>query len=101
MPYQADPWQFMEDHGATVTQALPFGAVVTLPATGSEMNRGAVITRKATQAKLVFSSPHAYPQFSILDPTRTYSLPPGQLANGLVDAFTHVMEQYLTYPVEA
>ncbi|WP_395406082.1 iron-containing alcohol dehydrogenase [Pseudoduganella sp. UC29_106] len=99
--YDGDPWRIMETHGAAVTQAVPFGAVLTLPATGSEMNRGAVITRKSTQAKLVFSSPHVYPRFSILDPTMTYTLPSRQLANGLVDAFTHVMEQYLTYPVDA
>lgn len=99
--YDGDAWEIMESHGATVTRAVPFGAVLTLPATGSEMNRGAVITRKATQAKLVFSSQHVYPRFSILDPTVTYSLPSRQLANGVVDAFTHIMEQYLTYPVDA
>ncbi|HEY1149886.1 MAG TPA: iron-containing alcohol dehydrogenase [Pseudoduganella sp.] len=99
--YDGDAWEIMETHGATVTRAVPFGAVLTLPATGSEMNRGAVITRKATQAKLVFSSQHVYPRFSILDPTVTYTLPSRQLANGVVDAFTHVMEQYLTYPVDA
>jgi len=99
--YDGDAWEIMESHGATVMRAVPFGAVLTLPATGSEMNRGAVITRKATQAKLVFSSQHVYPRFSILDPTVTYSLPSRQLANGVVDAFTHIMEQYLTYPVDA
>ena len=60
-----------------------------------------MVTRKATQAKLSFSSVHCFPQFSVLDPTKTYTLPPAQIANGLVDAYVHVMEQYLTYPVQA
>ncbi|MFX7540734.1 iron-containing alcohol dehydrogenase, partial [Acinetobacter baumannii] len=84
-----------------ITQALPFASVLTLPATGSEMNSGGVVTRKSTQAKLSFSSPHVFPQFSVLDPNKTFSLPTRQLANGVVDAFIHVMEQYLTYPVNA
>jgi NADP-dependent alcohol dehydrogenase len=98
--YHGDPWRIMETGGADVTQALPFGTVLTLPATGSEMNKGAVVTKAATQAKLVFASPHVYPRFSVLDPSKTYSLPTQQLANGVVDAFVHVMEQYLTYPVD-
>ena len=65
------------------------------------MNSGGVVTRKATHAKLAFSSPLCFPQFSVLDPTKTYTLPPRQIANGLVDAFVHTMEQYLTYPVHA
>ena len=65
------------------------------------MNSGGVVTRKSTQAKLSFSSPHVFPQFSVLDPNKTFSLPTRQLANGVVDAFIHVMEQYLTYPVNA
>ena len=81
--------------------ATPFGAILTLPATGSEMNSGGVISRKETQEKYGMGSPLLYPQFSILDPTTTYSLPKVQIANGLADAFTHVMEQYLTYPVNA
>ncbi|HLO43277.1 MAG TPA: iron-containing alcohol dehydrogenase [Leadbetterella sp.] len=81
--------------------ATPFGAVLTLPATGSEMNSGGVISRKETHEKYGMGSPLLYPQFSILDPTTTYSLPKVQIANGLADAFTHVMEQYLTYPVNA
>lgn len=96
--YAGEPWEIMESHGAVVTQAMPFGCVLTLPATGSEMNKGSVITRSATKAKLVFASEHVFPRFSILDPTKTYSLPIQQVANGVVDAFTHVMEQYLTYP---
>nr|WP_315249383.1 iron-containing alcohol dehydrogenase [uncultured Duganella sp.] len=96
--YAGEPWDIMESHGATITQAMPFGCVLTLPATGSEMNKGSVITRSATKAKLVFASEHVFPRFSVLDPTKTYSLPIQQVANGVVDAFTHVMEQYLTYP---
>lgn len=96
-----DPWSILETHGRVVQAAMPFGAVLTLPATGSEMNAGGVVTRAATQDKLSFSSRLLYPQFSVLDPVRTYSLPERQVANGVVDAFVHTMEQYLTYPVDA
>ena len=99
--YTGDTWEILETHGTKITQALPFASVLTLPATGSEMNSGGVVTRKSTQAKLSFSSPHVFPQFSVLDPNKTFSLPTRQLANGVVDAFIHVMEQYLTYPVNA
>ena len=99
--FDGDPWSILENFGGNVTGALPFGSVLTLPATGSEMNDGAVITRKATATKLPFLSPHVFPQFSILDPTKTYTLPVRQVANGVVDAFTHIVEQYLTYPVDA
>jgi NADP-dependent alcohol dehydrogenase len=98
--HEGDPWEILETHGKTVTNALPFGSVLTLPATGSEMNNGAVVTRKASQAKLAFKSPHVFPQFSILDPTKTFTLPLQQVANGVVDYFVHVMEQYLTYPAD-
>jgi NADP-dependent alcohol dehydrogenase len=94
-----DPWSILEQHAKNVSSALPFGVVLTLPATGSEMNAGAVITRRATQEKFAFGSRLVYPQFSILDPTKTFSLPARQVGNGVVDAFVHVMEQYLTYPV--
>lgn len=99
--YTGDTWEILETHGTKITQALPFASVLTLPATGSEMNSGGVVTRKSTQAKLSFSSPYVFPQFSVLDPNKTFSLPTRQLANGVVDAFVHVMEQYLTYPVNA
>lgn len=99
--YTGDTWEILETHGNKITQALPFASVLTLPATGSEMNSGGVVTRKSTQAKLSFSSPYVFPQFSVLDPNKTFSLPTRQLANGVVDAFIHVMEQYLTYPVNA
>jgi NADP-dependent alcohol dehydrogenase len=95
---QGDPWKFIVA-GLPISEALPFGTVLTLPATGSEMNNGAVITRKELQAKIPFMSAKVFPQFSILDPIYTYTLPKKQIANGVVDAFIHVMEQYLTYPV--
>ena len=97
----SDAWSILQKHGSNITQALPFGTVLTLPATGLEMNSGGVITRRSIGAKLAFGSPHCYPVFSVLDPTKTYTLPPKQLANGVVDAFVHTIEQYLTYPVNA
>ncbi|MFC5473879.1 iron-containing alcohol dehydrogenase [Paraherbaspirillum soli] len=99
--FDGEPWDIAVKRGANVTSSLPFGAVLTLPATGSEMNNGGVVTRKSLQAKLAFHSPLLYPQFSILDPSKTFTLPPRQIANGVVDAFVHTMEQYLTYPVQA
>jgi len=98
--FAGDPWKILETFGGAVTDALPIGTVLTLPATGSEMNCASVITKQETLSKLPFMTPFVYPKFSILDPTITYSLPPRQLANGVVDAFTHVIEQYLTYPAE-
>jgi NADP-dependent alcohol dehydrogenase len=95
---QDDPWKFIVER-LPISAALPFGTVLTLPATGSEMNNGAVITRKELQAKIPFMTAKVFPQFSILDPVYTYTLPKKQIANGVVDAFIHVMEQYLTYPV--
>jgi len=95
---QGDPWEIIVKR-LPIHTALPFATVLTLPATGSEMNSGAVITRKALQAKLAFMSEAVFPQFSILDPMYTYTLPQKQIANGVVDAFIHVMEQYMTYPV--
>lgn len=93
-----DPWDILSKR-AKVTSALPFGAVLTLPATGSEMNSGSVVTRVSTKEKLAFSSPLTFPKFSILDPETCFTLPKHQIANGIADAFTHVLEQYLTYPV--
>ena len=77
------------------------GAVLTLSATGSEMNERSVISRVETREKLNFASPLVFPKFAILDPEVTYSLPARQVANGVVDSFIHVVEQYLTYPVNA
>lgn len=84
-----------------VSKVIPFGTVLTLPATGSEMNSGAVVTIEATQEKLTLGGSALFPVFSIVDPTVIVSLPKRQLQNGVVDAFTHVMEQYLTYTHDA
>lgn len=83
-----------------VSKVVPFGAVLTLPATGSEMNSGSVVTIEATQEKLDFGGMALFPKFSICDPSVIASLPKRQLQNGVVDAYTHVLEQYLTYPHE-
>ncbi len=96
-----DPWSIFDKRGANIVDALPFGTVLTLPATGSEMNSGGVVTRKSTQEKRSFMSRKVFPQFSILDPAKTFTLPARQVGNGVVDAFAHIMEQYLTYPVNA
>ncbi len=96
-----DPWTILEKYGANVTCAMPFGAILTLPATGSEMNAASVVTRKSTQEKFAFMNRNVYPKFAILDPSKTFSLPARQVGNGVVDAFAHVMEQYMTYPVGA
>ncbi|MFZ4105262.1 iron-containing alcohol dehydrogenase [Flavobacterium sp.] len=84
-----------------VTKVIPFGTVLTLPATGSEMNSGAVVTIGATQEKLTLGGSALFPKFSIVDPTVIVSLPKRQLQNGVIDAFTHVMEQYMTYKHDA
>lgn len=99
--YVGEPWDILETYGSKITSAIPLAAVLTLPATGSEMNKGAVITRRATGDKRAFQSPFVMPQFAILDPVVTYTLPAHQVANGVVDAFVHTVEQYLTYPVDA
>lgn len=96
----ADPWHIVS-RKVPLKAALPFGVVLTLPATGSEMNNGAVITRAETHEKFPFGSPLTFPKFSVLLPDAAASLPKRQVANGVVDAFSHVLEQYLTYPVNA
>lgn len=95
-----DPWDILVKRGK-VEYAIPIGAVLTLPATGSEMNGNSVITRVSTLEKMAFSSPKVMPQFSILDPECVFTLPDKQVANGIVDAFVHVMEQYLTFGVNS
>lgn len=87
--------------GTPVTEALPFGSILTLPATASEMNGTSVVTFPEQEAKVSFASTAVYPQFSVLEPELTYTLPKKQLANGLSDAYIHVMENYLAYPVDA
>lgn len=99
--YPTDTWNIIKDGGASITKALPIGVVLTLPATGSEGNNGAVISRASTQEKFAFHSPFCLPTFAILDPETTFSLPIKQTANGILDTFAHIMEQYLTYPVRA
>ena len=99
--YPEDPWHILETRGKQIATALPIGAVLTLPATGSEVNCAAVVTRKSLQAKLGFGNPLLFPRFAVLDPVKTYTLPPRQIANGVVDAFVHVMEQYVTQPAKA
>jgi NADP-dependent alcohol dehydrogenase len=100
-PYQrGDPWDMLAKH-ASADQALPLGCVLTLPATGSESNMFAVISRASTREKLAFANPCVFPQFSILDPVTNFSLPRRQVQNGIADAFVHVIEQYLTYPADA
>jgi NADP-dependent alcohol dehydrogenase len=94
------PWDILANNIRT-EKGMPFGTVLTLPATGSEMNSGAVITREETKEKLGMGGPGLFPQFSILDPQVITSIPQRQLANGLTDAFTHVLEQYMTYPIGA
>jgi NADP-dependent alcohol dehydrogenase len=98
--YPDDPWNIMSTHGAVIGSAVPLGSVLTLPATGSEMNGNAVISRGETHDKLALFSDHVRPVFSILDPEITYSLPARQTANGVVDAFVHTCEQYMTYPAK-
>jgi NADP-dependent alcohol dehydrogenase len=91
------PWDILSKNIRT-EKGMPFGTVLTLPATGSEMNSGAVITRTETKEKRTMGGPGLFPEFSILDPQVIASIPERQLANGLTDAFTHVLEQYMTYP---
>jgi NADP-dependent alcohol dehydrogenase len=100
VPFKGDPWDICRK-GAPVKRAIPLGTILTLPATGSESNPFAVISRAETSEKLAFSSDHCYPKFAVLDPETTFSLPARQVANGVVDAFVHTMEQYLTYPANA
>lgn len=98
--FDGNPIDILQKHILITENAVPFGTILTLPATGSEMNSGYVVTIKATQEKLASGGSALFPQFSICDPTVIQSLPKRQLQNGVVDAFTHVMEQYLTYPHE-
>jgi len=95
-PDGKDPWSFLLDHGASVKDAMPVGCVMTLPATGSEGNPTAVISRRERGEKYYFGAPCCFPLFAILDPATTFSLPRRQVTNGIVDAYVHVMEQYAT-----
>ncbi|AZN42132.1 iron-containing alcohol dehydrogenase [Paenibacillus albus] len=93
--YDGDVWDFLM-HKAQIKDALPIGTILTLSATGSEMNGNAVISNWETKQKRAFGSQHVYPRFSILDPTLTYSVPRDQTVNGVVDIMSHVFEQYFT-----
>ncbi|MCM3271308.1 iron-containing alcohol dehydrogenase [Paenibacillus elgii] len=95
VPYEGDVWDFLM-RKAKITAALPLGTVLTLSATGSEMNGNAVITNWEEKLKKSFGSIYAYPQFSILDPTLTYTVPADQTVNGIVDMMSHVFEQYFS-----
>ena len=100
IPFAGEPWDILAKN-AEIKRAIPFGSVLTLPATGSEMNNFSVVSRRASNDKLAFASPLVFPRFSVLDPSKTYTLPERQIANGVVDAFVHITEQYLTYPADA
>ena len=100
LKYEGDPWDFMVDP-SKVTDAVPLATVLTLPATGSEMNNGAVVSRKEFNEKLAFHNPKGYPLFSVLDPEVCYSLPQRQIVNGIVDSFAHTLEQYLTFDTQS
>ncbi len=96
----ADPWTFLEQRGVVMPEtAIPIGVVLTLPATGSEMNKFCVLSKAATREKRAFDSERLQPRFSILDPETTFSLPGNQVRNGVVDAFAHVVEQYMNTPL--
>lgn len=98
--YDGDGWDILIGK-YVVDKALPIGAILTLPATGSESNSGAVITKAETQDKLPFLSPFVQPKFAVLDPDTMKTLPERQLINGVVDAWVHVCEQYLTTATDA
>jgi len=100
IPFKDDPWTILSEQ-AELESSIPLGTVLTLPATGSEMNKGSVISNLATKEKLAFLNEKSYPKFSILDVSVLKSLPPTQIANGIVDTFIHVTEQYITYPINA
>ena len=98
--YEGDGLDLLRDRSITANlkQALPLAAVLTLAATGSEMNRGGVVSSPI--GKLGFGNDLVFPKFSLVDPSLTFTLPETQVANGVVDTFVHVMEQYMTYPAE-
>ena len=99
--FKGDPWGDILVKGAEPGEVLPIASVLTMPATGSEMNCNAVISRRATKEKFAMGHPKYYPVFSILDPEVVYSIPKKQRANGLTDSFIHVFEQYLTDDINA
>jgi len=100
IPFSGEPYLLMENKGAAIRRAMPLGAVLTLPASGSEMNNRAIISRRAANWKRAIMNDFLFPRFAVLDPTKTFTLPPAETGNGVVDTFVHVLEQYLTYPVD-
>lgn len=99
--YHGEPWDVLEKkEGCTFEKALPFGSFLTLPATGSEANSGAVVNRSEIGEKRVMGGPVFFPKFSFCDPEQVKTLPPRQIANGIIDAYVHTLEQYLTYPTD-
>ena len=99
--YDGDSWDVLiKKDGCAFESAVPFGTILTLPATGSEANSGAVISRKELKAKRTMGGPLFFPVFSFCDPSVVATLPKRQLANGIIDAFMHTLEQYITYPTE-
>ncbi len=99
IPFKDDPALLLENAGSAIVGALPIGVVLTLPASGSEMNNRAIISRKEYMRKRAIMNTFLFPRFAILDPTKTYTMPGRQIGNGVVDTFVHVLEQYMTYPV--
>ena len=99
IPFSGDPFLLLDNKGSDIRRALPVGAVVTLPASGSEMNNRAIISRRNLMVKRAVMNPFLFPRFAVLDPTKTYTMPARQIGNGVVDTFVHVLEQYMTYPV--
>jgi len=100
--YPGEPWEILKNSVRTLEgEGMPFGTVLTLPATGSEMNSGYVISRRETNEKLSSGGPGLFPQFSVLDPEVIQTIPKNQIANGIADAYTHVLEQYMTAPSSA
>ena len=98
--YSGEGWDILTNKH-TITDAIPIGAVLTLPATGSESNQASVITMASTKDKLAFLSPFVQPKFAIMDPDVMKSLPDRQIINGIVDSWVHICEQYITYPCNA
>ncbi|MFK8137685.1 MAG: iron-containing alcohol dehydrogenase [Bdellovibrionales bacterium] len=100
IPFEGEPWD-IPTKNPDIKNVIPFGCIQTLPATGSEMNCFSVVSRSEQGLKVGFGNPMLYPKFSVLDPLTTKTLPDHYVANGVVDSFVHVLEQYLTYPVNA
>lgn len=99
--YRGDAWEVLDrKEGCVFEEALPFGTVLTLPATGSEANSGAVISRDELKEKRTMGGPLFFPKFSFCDPSVVATLPQKQIANGIVDAYMHTLEQYLTFPTD-